>query len=150
MVAKTTQSRTTYFFSHFFLGHPITINFYVDNLSTIEQLLRQKSIRSPFRVGCGGQPKLNFIFGANVFQARLYSTEKHFFSNKTSSSKTYVFPFHILSLSELIAQNFQNQIFNSFSKLDNFRFRDSVDYKICNMCTSVNYRRGRDIFYRRF
>ena len=67
-----------------------------------------------------------WFFGVNVFQAWLYNTVKHFFSNKTSSSKTHVFPFHILSLSELIAQNFQNQIFNSFSKFDNFRFRNSV------------------------
>ena len=66
------------FFRLFFFGQPIIMNFCMDNLRTIEQLLGLISGRSTYRVKYGGQPKLNLIFEANALHARLYHQVKHF------------------------------------------------------------------------
>ena len=86
MVSKTTQSWTIYFFDYFFWGQPIIMNFCMDNLRTIEQLLGLISGRSPYRVKYGGQPKLNLIFEANALHTRLYHQVKHFWSCKLVKS----------------------------------------------------------------
>ena len=69
MVAKSDESRPTYFFDNFILGQPIGIKPSMDILQTNEQLLRPKNFDETTYIIVDGQPKkaLKSKFEKNEF-----------------------------------------------------------------------------------
>ena len=85
MVAKSDESRPTYFFDNFILGQPIGIKPSMDILQTNEQLLRPKNFDETTYIIVDGQPKkaLKSKFEKNEFCNHCMTYEKNCLTTKT-------------------------------------------------------------------